>query len=386
MHNEEETIATEKEEAESEVSAAGNLQEQRDIDMMETETETAETDSQKAPTDRTVTQILAQDPGSPAPPRPQEDQQISTEKPSAVPSSIFGPSSKPTDDSWIDDWDFTVHRCYECNRPFGTQPRLLEHRRIWHSIDSPALEAYTKPESQSDPDYSDEDEQVEIIANEGDLLLYLKSSSGNRQWLVASQVLWVTSPVFCAMFGPSSVWREARKVRQATISGNPPAVINLEDDDPSMLAIVLAILHHRADLVPDEVSFRQMVQFAAVCDKYGIQRLGAIQSTADKLSQRFRQYMDQDGYEDWLLIAYVFGYEDAFTKVSQELIVRAAFLNTELCAAGRLRAVDKRAADGSARFTRKHYNFCQNTPESVLSKYTLTPGGLRADVCTRKIG
>jgi hypothetical protein len=153
-----------------------------------------------------------------------------------------------------------------------------------------------------------------------------------------------------------------------------------------MLAIVLAILHHRADLVPNEVSFRQMVQFAAVCDKYGLQRLGAIQSTADKLSQRFRQYMDQDGYEDWLLIAYVFGYEDAFTKVSQDLIVRAAVLNTELYFAGRLTAVNKRTADGSARPKRKYYKFCQNTPESVLGRYTLTLGGLRADVCTRKIG
>lgn len=72
-------------------------------------------------------------------------------------------------------------------------------------------------------DPSDDDTYPFIsIIRGGDLILEVRDGRmlGPR-FEVASQVMWVASPVFRKMFGPELVWSEAQRVRRVGISGIP---------------------------------------------------------------------------------------------------------------------------------------------------------------------
>jgi hypothetical protein len=44
---------------------------------------------------------------------------------------------------------------------------------------------------------------------------------------------------------------------------------SLSGDDPFALKVLLAILHHRVDLLPSDITHSQLYRIALVCDKYG---------------------------------------------------------------------------------------------------------------------
>jgi hypothetical protein len=46
---------------------------------------------------------------------------------------------------------------------------------------------------------------------------------------------------------------------------------SLSEDDPFALKVLLAILHHRVDLLPSDITFSQLYELALVCEKYGTQ-------------------------------------------------------------------------------------------------------------------
>ncbi|KAF8245553.1 hypothetical protein K440DRAFT_646162 [Wilcoxina mikolae CBS 423.85] len=229
------------------------------------------------------------------------------------------------DDSWLDDnWDMTVHRCQHCLRPFGTRTRLLDHLQVWHADGSPKIPEYKyKPtKSRLRPD------DVVVITSGGDM--FIETRKKNRwlistvvQYQVSSQVLWTASPVFRAMFGPTSGFEEAVNLRRVHILGFPPSVVPL-DDNSEALEFIFNVLHLQHDRVPDTISFQKMVQVAAICEKYELHR--ALQPTADKLFKPQKMLSTHHGYEDWLLVSYCFGYESIFTDVSKELILRGEWV------------------------------------------------------------
>jgi len=229
------------------------------------------------------------------------------------------------DDSWLDDnWDMTVHRCQHCSRPFGTRTRLLDHLRVWHAGRSPKIAEYKYSLKKSRLQL----DNIVVITGGGDM--FIETIKANFlvghivvQYQVSSQVLWTASPVFRAMFGPDSKFEEAVNLRRAHILGFPPSVIPL-DDDSAALEFIFNVLHLQHDRVPDIIDFQQMVQVAAICEKYELHK--ALQPTADKLFKLQKELSTHYGYEDWLLVSYCFGYEDIFTDVSKELILRGEWV------------------------------------------------------------
>ncbi|RPB27031.1 hypothetical protein L211DRAFT_780367, partial [Terfezia boudieri ATCC MYA-4762] len=163
------------------------------------------------------------------------------------------------------------------------------------------------------------------IDTHGDLKLIITTASGTARFHVNSGVLCTASLVNRAMLGPDSPFKEARDLAASSKSGTPLEV-RLEDDDPQAMAIILRILHLQFDLVPtdpatvDEVKLYQM---AIICDKYDMQRA---------LGYWFKQWVPQvpiagDGLfriagPKWLFMAYAFGHETMFTKLSRELMVQ----------------------------------------------------------------
>ncbi|KAF8446699.1 hypothetical protein BGX38DRAFT_1192759 [Terfezia claveryi] len=159
----------------------------------------------------------------------------------------------------------------------------------------------------------------------GDITLAITTALGTVYFRVNSDVMCLASPVIRAMLGPDSPFKEARDLAASSKAGTPLEV-RLEDDDPQAMAVILRILHLQFDLVPtdpatvDEVKLYQM---AIICDKYDMQRV---------LRYWFKLWtgrvpIDGDGPlsiagPKWLFMAYAFGHETLFTKLSRELMLQ----------------------------------------------------------------
>ncbi|KAF8533801.1 hypothetical protein BDD12DRAFT_809877 [Trichophaea hybrida] len=210
----------------------------------------------------------------------------STEGTDTVSQTSSEPILEVTDDSWLDDdWNAMVHRCHHCDRPFRSEARLEDHVRIWHSDESVEIDIY-EFESKPGPDV---DLIEEIIVVGGDLIIKASiSPTDSIGYLVGSQILYTTSSVFRDMFGRDSLCPEATDIRRANVLGFSPAVVSLDDDDSQALGLVLKVLHHRYDELPDEVSFNQIVHIAAICEKYKLHQ--SLQPLANRLPSLYLKY------------------------------------------------------------------------------------------------
>lgn len=137
---------------------------------------------------------------------------------------------------------------------------------------------------------------------------------------VASQVLWTASPVFNAMFGPSSTYTEARKLKLATLEPDTRAVVTV-DDDATALGAVLQVLHHRP--VTSDFTFEELVKITEVTDKYQVAHV--VKDKMERWVEKFDSVVLKSGYEDALTIAWVFKIDELFQEMTKELGSRTVF-------------------------------------------------------------
>jgi hypothetical protein len=229
------------------------------------------------------------------------------------------------DDTWLDSWDAQIFRCTDCDRPFGTRTRLLDHRKTWHSAGSGDKEKYAKAGSNLKPAGITE---LKKIFEGGDLILKTSQRGGRTVgYLVSSQVLCMTSKVFLKMLGRDSLFKEAMDVRRANVLGFQPAVVTVDDDDKA-LEFILQFIHHRHDMLPAALVFPELVRIAEICDKYELQL--ALKPTVDKFLEPHKKNLTGSLYRDWLLVSHVFGYADIFSKISKELILTGSWTGNSL--------------------------------------------------------
>lgn len=125
---------------------------------------------------------------------------------------------------------------------------------------------------------------------------------------VSSKVLRLASPVFVSMFNP--YFREG----QALLHGQCP-VIELEDDDPQLIGLVLNVLHYRAGGEDYVTNAERLARLAIHCDKYDcIKALGPWVSHWFKKVERKSQPKE---FGFMLLAAYLFNDSEKFMELSK---------------------------------------------------------------------
>ena len=223
------------------------------------------------------------------------------------------------DDAWLDDWDLVVHRCSDCQRPFGTAIRLTQHRAAWHSVDSPKPPPYERRHVWSTITSFEKQNRC-VLVDDGDLFVKIPRTCthSTKVFQINSQILWAVSPVFRAMLGPKSLFKEALEVRRAVIRGsNSPTPIVTLDDPLATVQLVLQILCHRHEHpspLPETLSVRDLSEVAAFADKYELHdvlRPWALKWRWSKLAGL--PYQDA-GYK--VFVSWVFGMEDEFAAAS----------------------------------------------------------------------
>lgn len=90
------------------------------------------------------------------------------------------------------------------------------------------------------------------------------------------------------------------------------------EDNARALQIVLYITHLKFHSIPATLNFTQLLNLAIICDKYDTARL--ILPWFHKWEKDFRESAVQPGYEQSLLIAWVFRDLETFKRVVAELV------------------------------------------------------------------
>ena len=161
---------------------------------------------------------------------------------------------------------------------------------------------------------------------DGDILLLLGDIlRGSARFQVSSHALCLTSPVFRAMLGANGKFKESKDL-QGKKSGEPPVEITLHDDDPEALAVILRIVHHQHDCVPESLSEANLWQIAILVDKYDLR-----EATKLWINLWIKPYLDQAGLplasssyftgDKGIFLAYAFGNEVLFKSISKNIIL-----------------------------------------------------------------
>ena len=160
---------------------------------------------------------------------------------------------------------------------------------------------------------------------DGDVVLLLQNYKGTARFQVNSSILCVSSPVFRAMFGVKSHFKEARELASRDY-GMAPVEVNIGDDDPDVLAVILRILHHQHESVPEVIKEDKLYQIAILCDKYDLRP--ALSFWFDKWIQTTHELRSvllpgivASQNDKRLFMAYVFRKEEAFRAISRPLIL-----------------------------------------------------------------
>jgi BTB/POZ domain-containing protein len=153
------------------------------------------------------------------------------------------------------------------------------------------------------------------VCPRGNIMLY---NGGGRVRLVIGEektsavvsrtALTILSPVFKAML--TGGFREASK---------DASEIYLPDDDPDALLFLLRIAHVRFSDLPKRMSLKELYRLAIACDKYDTIR--AARPFIEKYVEPFPCSVIDPGSEGWLFIAWTFGLEELYLRVTRALVV-----------------------------------------------------------------
>jgi len=150
----------------------------------------------------------------------------------------------------------------------------------------------------------------------GDLKLSIQTSTVNATYLVSSHQLGCASAVFRASLGPSSGFTEAINLHHS-VSDDLIYEMRIAEElgfYPAAMAVVLYVIHAQLQHVPGSIGFKNLLDIAIIYDHYECaEEMVPWDKVWMKPCERFAL---KPGYEDWLFIAYVFGNQELFGKIT----------------------------------------------------------------------
>lgn len=160
--------------------------------------------------------------------------------------------------------------------------------------------------------------QRKEIDPKGDVLLVLGAKSNEKtEILVSSKVLSLNSSVFSAMF--SNSLSEGTALIQNSAS-NQPTRIPLPGDNCDAIILLCEILHFRYDHAKQGVpELAALLDLGIVVHKYDCSR--ALAFIGEKWMEKYLPSAGLNGFEDVLLIAYLFDDSKMFKAVSKKVVI-----------------------------------------------------------------
>ena len=143
----------------------------------------------------------------------------------------------------------------------------------------------------------------------GDLTLIVGHPKEARAFRVSSKTLSLASPVWRAMFSPQNNFKEASPDNEE---------ITFPKDSSQAVFVVLLAAHLLFQDIPQKVEFTELVDLCVVSDKYDC--ISLLQPWLTAWMAPFRELVEEDGFEEWALIAWVAGDEDTFRRTTDRIV------------------------------------------------------------------
>jgi hypothetical protein len=170
-----------------------------------------------------------------------------------------------------------------------------------------------------------EDENSITIDPYGDRSLIIGEKENQKRFLVSSNAMRLASPVWERMFtGP---------YKEGTAKEIP-----FPEGKPDALLIVLRIAHLRFKDLPLLLDFQELVNLAVVCDEYDL--VPTVRPFLTKWITPLEPLADKIGFEEWLFVAWTFGYPKIFEQISRRLVLCASTNAGGQCLDGTMKVLD----------------------------------------------
>lgn len=131
------------------------------------------------------------------------------------------------------------------------------------------------------------------------------------EFMVSSPAMCLASPVWRKSLDPERPWAKHRSEKEG---------LQMLDDDPYALSILLDIAHLNFDRVPVSLSFEQLLKISTLCDKYDTAQLVRPWNTDWIIHAQKIKPLCSPGTEDWLFVAWVFRDKTMYETVSRHLV------------------------------------------------------------------
>jgi hypothetical protein len=153
-----------------------------------------------------------------------------------------------------------------------------------------------------------EDENSITIDPYGDRSLIIGDGKNQKRFLVSSNAMRLASPIWKSMFtGP---YKEGTAKEIPFPEGKPDAFL-----------ITLQIAHLRFADLPSLLDFQGLVNLAIVCDEYDM--VPTVCPFLAKWITPLEPLANKIGFEEWLFVAWTFGYPKIFEQLSRRLVLCA---------------------------------------------------------------
>ena len=129
-----------------------------------------------------------------------------------------------------------------------------------------------------------------IVDPSGDLTVHAGDNGHQKAFIVSSKAMCLASPVWCMMLEP-------------TVDGGRTRM-ELTNDDPDALLILLRISHLQFSDIPSQVTYTLLVHLAVLCDKYKMAQLFFPWIEVGQAD--WKPYALEEGYENLFFVAWVF--------------------------------------------------------------------------------
>jgi len=148
-----------------------------------------------------------------------------------------------------------------------------------------------------------------------DVFLLVGSACNRRRFVLSESILRQLGPRWKSLLSSASTSTGhcCSRLRKR------PKMLNLRDDRPESIRIILLIATLQFDKVPKALDFADIVHVTDVAVRYEAHSLLA--GYMDGWLDPYRDRLRSRGYEDWLYIAKQFGYEAEYAELAWFLVV-----------------------------------------------------------------
>ena len=154
----------------------------------------------------------------------------------------------------------------------------------------------------------------------GDVYLLISCGGKQKRVQASSKVMSLASPVWCTMLDPQGPFRE---------SDPKNGEISFLHDHAEALLFLLLAAHLKYAEIPEEVTFKLLLDICIVCDKYD--SIEIVHPWLSKWRKPLEHLVEKNGYEEFLFIAWALGDQKTFERICLKLVLESSTNDRNEC-------------------------------------------------------